>query len=59
MRRFIAFAVLAAAGLNGCSHHFSSSTSNSNPPLPGSYSLTVTASAGSLAQSTGLTLNVQ
>jgi len=65
LRRLTVFALLAvagflaAAGLNGCSHHFSSFTSNSNPPPPGSYPLTVTASAGSLTQSTGLTLNVQ
>lgn len=65
MRRLRVVVVLAAAGivaaaaLNGCSHPFSSFPSNNNPPPPGSYTLTVTGSAGSVTQSTDVTLTVQ
>ena len=50
--------LIATAGLSGCSNYFSI-LGNSNPPPPGSYALTVTATAGSLTQSTNLTLNVR
>jgi hypothetical protein len=45
-----------AAGLTGCG---GSSSSNTSPPPPQSYTLTITATSGSLSHSTTVNLTVQ